>query len=296
MAKYLDGLYRYMRSRKRIIAMIAPMAFGLLFMALCIVSINRSLSSSEVKCANLVQAEFPRVLSVAASEQQSPLYILALKTWSHFLGHTDFAMRMLSVLCGALLVLLIYLTIRRTFGLKIALLVSFLAASSPLLVALGQSINSWIFISLEVFLVLSIIVRIILRHRLKLPRLAWISFIVLLVFNVCGLVALYAQKSSAGKDLSQTIAVLDDEQNTSTVCDSDELADVLAFYSGRKIYHDMNFSTTISDELAIWFITTIDESGQPHTKYEREGWRVTEYSSMVFSDGKLYVIVKLEKE
>ena len=140
MLTYIRAVEKYLRHRKRAIKILAPMIFGLVFMVLCIINITRSLSPSEVHCANLVREEFPTVLKTALENKQSPVYILALKTWSHFLGHTDFAMRMLSVVCGALIVLLVYYIMRRIFGLRVALPAAFLTATSPLLVALGKDI------------------------------------------------------------------------------------------------------------------------------------------------------------
>ena len=297
MLTYIRAIERFLRRRKRIIKILAPVIFGLIFMALCIVNINRSLSPSEVRCANLVREEFPTVLKNAFESQQSPVYILALKTWSHFLGHTDFAMRMLSVVCGAFIILIIYHLFRRTLGLRYALVISFLVATSPLLIALGQSINSWIFVTFELLLVIYILVFFVFRRRLfRLPPMLLLGAAVLCVANIIGLISVYAHKSSDGKELSQTVAVLDNQLNLPIVCDSDDLSDVLAFYSRQKIYHETDFNFGENSQNATWFITTIGQDGKPRSEYERAGWRIAEYSTMRFNSDNLYAIVKLEKE
>jgi hypothetical protein len=297
MLTYIRAVEKYLRRRKRAIKILAPMLFGLVFMILCIVNITRSLSPSEVHCANLVREEFPTVLKTAFENKQSPAYILALKTWSHFLGHTDFAMRMLSVVCGALIVLLVYYIMRRIFGLRVALPAAFLTATSPLLVALGQSINSWIFITLEAFVIIFILLFFVFRrHSIRLSPIFSIAALVLCISNIGGLVAVFTHKPSDGKELSQTIATLDNYTNLPVVCNSDDICDVLAFYSRQKIYHETDFNFGKNAPNATWFITTIDQDGNPHTEYERTGWRVAEYSTMQFNSDNVYAIVKLEKE
>lgn len=288
----IRAVEKYLRRRKRVIKTLAPMLFGLAFMILCIVNITRSLSPSEVHCANLVREEFPTVLKTALENKQSPAYILALKTWSHFLGHTDFAMRMLSVVCGALIVLLVYYIMRRIFGLRVALPAAFLTATSPLLVALGQSINSWIFITLEAFVVIYILLFFVFRRRsIRLSPIFSIAALVLCVANIGGLAAVFSHKPSDGKELSQTIATLDNHINLPVVCDSDDICDVLAFYSPQEIYHETNFNFGENAQNSTWFITTISQDGKPHA-----GWRVAEYSTMQFNSDNIYAIVKLEKE
>lgn len=297
MLTYIRAVEKFLRRRKRTIKILAPMLFGLLFMVLCIVNITRSLSSSEVRCANLVREEFPTVLKTALENKQSPTYILALKTWSHFLGHTDFSMRMLSVVCGALIVLLVYYIMRRIFGLRVALPAAFLAATSPILVALGQSINSWIFITLEAFVVVYILLFFVFRHHfIRLSPIFSIAAIVLCISNIGGLVAVFSHKPSDGKELSQTITALDNHTDLPIICRSEDICDVLAFYSRQKIYHGTNFNFGENEQNATWFIATIDQDGKPREEYEHAGWHVSEYSTMQFNSDNVYAIVKLEKE
>lgn len=63
-----------------------------------------------------------------------PLYHLIVRGWLSLAGVSDFALRYLSVVCGVALVALVYVLGRRMFGVRAALIATWLAAVSPVLI------------------------------------------------------------------------------------------------------------------------------------------------------------------
>lgn len=304
MVKLPKNIEKYLQSRRRFICIIAPMIFGLILMALSIVRIDQSLSLNEARNVALARSEPSAVFVEAFNHGKSPIYIAALKIWAHCFGYTDFAMRMLSIVCGALLVLFAFIFLKKYRGARVAIPVTFIVATSPILVLLGSRVNSLNFTLAGVALIAGIICAIIKRstenrskkrpHYSALPIYIFIAF---LVANIIGLVFVYNLKPPAMKDLSQTITALDGDSNTVVVGDTEELYYALAAYLNRPIYRATNIENAIKNRTEYWQITAIDSGGKIRTEYQRDGWRVAEYSTMRYEEqGDTYVIVKLEKE
>lgn len=63
-----------------------------------------------------------------------PLYHLIVRGWLSLAGVSDFALRYLSLVCGVVLVALVYVLGRRMFGARVGLIATWLATASPVLV------------------------------------------------------------------------------------------------------------------------------------------------------------------
>jgi hypothetical protein len=269
---------------------------------LCIVRVDQSLSLNEARNVALARHEPAAVFSASFENGKSPLYIAVLKLWAHCFGYTDFAMRMLSVICGALLVLFIYLFIKKFRGARLAIPVTLLVASSPILIIFGARVNALSFTLAGVVLIAGIIISIIKRQpkRAKKPHYSitpLIAFLIILTANIVGLMFVYNIKPPVAKDISQTIAVLDAGSDTAITGDTDELYYVLAVYAERPVYRSADFDVATAGREEIWQVTILDAEGKPRTDYNHSGWRVAEYSTMQYQEGgDLYAIVKLEKE
>lgn len=151
MSTYLSTVKDFLRSRKRIICIIAPVLFGVLFMVLCIMQLRQSIWFDEAYSAYLTRFEYPKVWDLTAADVHPPLYYFVLKTWAHFFGHTDFAMRMLSVVCGAVAILFAYLWLKYKYGAKAAIIASFLLSISPVFVRYGQEMRMYTMVLAIVF-------------------------------------------------------------------------------------------------------------------------------------------------
>lgn len=297
------NIEKYLQSRKRIIRIAAPMVLGLLFMFLCIPRVDHSLSLNEAHNALLAKSEPAMLIANSIEDGKSPIYIATLKLWAHCFGYTDFAMRMLSVISGALIILVCYIFLEKRRGLRVAILVSFLMATSPVLVFFGARVNACNLTLLGIALIFAIAWSIFRRRPKKTNKkqhrhmLALMGFVSVLAFNIVGFVFVYNLKAPDAKDIYGTITALDGGSNTAIIADTEELYYVLAFYANRPVYDYKNIGAAMADRSEIWQVTIIDAEGKPRTSYEYSGWRVAEYSTMNYKEqSDTYVIVKLEKE
>ena len=151
MSAYLSAARNFLRSHKRIICIMAPVILGLLYMVLCMAQLRQSIWFDESYSAYLTHFDYPKVWDLTAQDVHPPLYYFALKTWAHFFGHTDFAMRMLSVFCGAIAILFAYLWLKYKYGATAAITASALLAISPVFVRYGQEMRMYTLVLAIVF-------------------------------------------------------------------------------------------------------------------------------------------------
>ena len=151
MSTHLGALWSFIRARKRIICIMAPVILGLLYMVLCMAQLRQSIWFDESYSAYLTRFEYPKVWDLTSQDVHPPLYYFALKTWAHFFGHTDFAMRMLSVICGAVAILFAYLWLKYKYGATAAITASALLAISPVFVRYGQEMRMYTLVLAIVF-------------------------------------------------------------------------------------------------------------------------------------------------
>lgn len=141
----------FLLARKRIICIAAPIAFGLLFMVLCMLQLKQSIWFDESYSAYLTRFDYPQIWNLTAQDVHPPLFYFVLKTWAHFFGHTDFAMRMLSVLMGAVAILFAYLWLKYKYGATAAISAAALLAISPVFVRYGQEMRMYTMVLAIVF-------------------------------------------------------------------------------------------------------------------------------------------------
>lgn len=99
---------------------------------------GQSLWSDEGVSVALAQCDFANIARDAAHDIHPPLYYYLLHFWVRLFGSSEIAVRSLSLLCGLLLVLFIYLLGRALFDERVALVASFLAAISPFQIYYSQ--------------------------------------------------------------------------------------------------------------------------------------------------------------
>ena len=151
MSNFLCKAWDFVRARKRIICILAPVVFGLIFMVLCMMQLRQSIWFDESYSAYLTHYDYPKVWELTAQDVHPPLYYFALKTWAHFFGHTDFAMRMLSVVCGAVAILFAYLWLRYKYGATAAITATALLSISPVFIRYGQEMRMYTMVLAIVF-------------------------------------------------------------------------------------------------------------------------------------------------
>lgn len=78
------------------------------------------------------------IIAGAAGDIHPPLYYVLLNWWSHLSGNTEFGLRFLSVICGLLLVVVIYKLGQKLFLPEAGLAAAGIAAMSPFLVYFSQ--------------------------------------------------------------------------------------------------------------------------------------------------------------
>ncbi|MGD8998451.1 MAG: glycosyltransferase family 39 protein, partial [Anaerolineae bacterium] len=98
----------------------------------------QSLWNDEGNSARLAERSLDLIVEGAAGDIHPPGYYLLLHCWRALLGHSEFALRSLSVLAGLALILFTYLLGRRLFAESTALTGAFISAISPFAIYYSQ--------------------------------------------------------------------------------------------------------------------------------------------------------------
>jgi 4-amino-4-deoxy-L-arabinose transferase-like glycosyltransferase len=98
----------------------------------------QSLWNDEGNSARLAERSLPLIVEGAAGDIHPPGYYLLLHYWRALFGHSEFALRSLSVAAGLTLVLFTYLLGRRLFAESTGLIAAFVAAISPFAIYYSQ--------------------------------------------------------------------------------------------------------------------------------------------------------------
>ena len=141
----------YLQRRKRIFCLVAPALIGLLYIILCFINIRQSIWFDESYSSYITRFDYPTMLRFTAADVHPPLYYIVLKTWAHFFGHTDFAMRILSAFLGAAAIVFVFLWLKYKHGASAAILGSLMVAISPVFVRYGQEMRMYTMVALIVF-------------------------------------------------------------------------------------------------------------------------------------------------
>jgi len=141
----------FLLKRKRVFVILAPAFLGALYLILCLANIRQSVWFDESFSSYLTRFNFGEIWNLTAADVHPPLYYFTLKIWAHFFGHTDFAMRTLSAIFGALAILFAFLWLKYKYGLRAAIVAGFLLSISPIFVRYGQEMRMYTMIVMIVF-------------------------------------------------------------------------------------------------------------------------------------------------
>ena len=142
---------KYLQSRKRILCIVAPAIIGLIYLVLCFANINQSIWFDESYSSYITRFDYGQMLEFTAADVHPPLYYILLKTWAHFFGHTDFAMRAMSAIFGAIAIVFVYLWLKYKYGASAAILGSFMMSIAPIFVRYGQEMRMYTLVMAIVF-------------------------------------------------------------------------------------------------------------------------------------------------
>ena len=103
----------------------------------------------EGNSARIAERSLQLIIAGAAGDIHPPLYYIVLHYWRALFGESEFALRMLSVLCGVGLVIFTYLLARRLFNPRVGLIAAALMACSPFAVYYSQEARMYVMLALE---------------------------------------------------------------------------------------------------------------------------------------------------
>lgn len=124
----------------------------LVFIGLCLATItNSSIWFDEAFGAYLIRFDYIQIAQYTGMDVHPPFYYWLLKTWSHVFGTSDFALRSLSVVFGAIAIGFAYLLTHRLFGRRAANLSLVFMVLSPMFVRYSQEMRMYTLAAAIVF-------------------------------------------------------------------------------------------------------------------------------------------------
>jgi hypothetical protein len=97
----------------------------------------------EASSANFVQRDFADMLTVSANDPHPPLYYTLLWGWTRALGYSDFALRCLSVMLGALTIAVVFRLGTQAGGWRLGALGALLVTTSPFHIQYSQEVRQY---------------------------------------------------------------------------------------------------------------------------------------------------------
>jgi len=95
--------------------------------------LNTSLWGDESFTAVAVKENFPRVMEIVAKDTAPPLYYIVLFIWTRIFGHSEVAIRSLSVLLYLGILFIVFLIAKKIWHKKTALIATLLTLANPFL-------------------------------------------------------------------------------------------------------------------------------------------------------------------
>lgn len=141
----------YLMKRRRIFLIMMPALLGALYMILCAANLRQSIWFDESFSSYLTRFDLKSIWEFTAADVHPPFYYYLLKAWAHVFGHTDFAMRMLSTVLGAVAILFAFLWLKYKYGLRAATVGGFLLSISPIFIRYGQEMRMYTLVVAIVF-------------------------------------------------------------------------------------------------------------------------------------------------
>ena len=142
---------RFVEKYKRPLTLVAPALIGALYLILCLVSVQQSIWFDESYTAYLIRFDFGSILKYTAADVHPPLYYFLLKVWSMVFGYSDFALRAMSAMFGALAILFAFLWLKYKYGKTAAILGSLFLALSPNFIRYGEEMRMYTLVAAIVF-------------------------------------------------------------------------------------------------------------------------------------------------
>lgn len=137
--------------RERACTICVPLLLCGLYAVLCALNLRASIWFDESYTAYLIRGNLFEIVRLTAVDVHPPLYYFFLKLWSLIFGVSDVALRSMSVLFGAVSIVLLFFLVRRLFGLRAACAASALFAISPFLIRYGQEMRMYTLVVCFVF-------------------------------------------------------------------------------------------------------------------------------------------------
>ncbi|MBR1939178.1 glycosyltransferase family 39 protein [Candidatus Saccharibacteria bacterium] len=141
----------FLMRHKRAICILAPACLGLLYMILCFVNMRQSIWFDESFSVYITRFDFAKMWSLTAEDVHPPLFYIILKIWAHFFGRTDFALRSLATIFGAVTILFVFLLVKYKYGKRAAILSSFLLSISPIFIRYGEEMRMYTLMTAIIF-------------------------------------------------------------------------------------------------------------------------------------------------
>ena len=112
-------------------------------MFICLFNLRNSVWFDESFSAYLTHFDFGKIWELTAADVHPPLFYFLLKIWAHIFGHTDFAMRFMSVFFGAVAIMFAYMWLKYKYGARAAVISALLLTLSPTLIRYGQEMRMY---------------------------------------------------------------------------------------------------------------------------------------------------------
>jgi hypothetical protein len=129
------------------IGLVAIVVFGLIRTS---ARLGNSLNTDEPFSANLVHLAWPDMFAAFEHDNALPLYFLLLKPWTTIWGESEIGLRSLSLLCFAVTIIVIGLSVRQLSGWRAGMIAAFLyTASTPLALLYASTARPYALLSLE---------------------------------------------------------------------------------------------------------------------------------------------------
>lgn len=173
--KFTDKLEK----NQHLFSILVPIIAGLLFLGLAAINLTSSIWFDESYSAYLVRGNADEIWNLTAQDVHPPLFYLALKAWASIFGHSDVAMRFMSVFFGLIAIVFIFHLVKRWFGIKAATASTLCAAVSPMFIRYAQEMRMYTMVLAIVFAATYFLSLALDNAKDKKGRKYWIIYAVL---------------------------------------------------------------------------------------------------------------------
>ena len=129
----------FLVKQRRIFVLLTPAILGAIFIILCLLGLNHSATTTEGQTVFMTRFDGGQIWQIAGEQGEGPLYYWVAKAWAHYFGHTDYNIRVLSALLGAVAIVFAFLWLKYKHGLMAAVIAASFMTIAPLFVHFGQN-------------------------------------------------------------------------------------------------------------------------------------------------------------